>query len=79
MEFDNIANEKYNQYTARKLKTGYDMLPGVLHCLTQTLFPTDGTTGLLVGCCIRPAQAAAAGGSGDPQLSPPPTVGPCES
>ena len=40
---------------ARELKQGYDKFPPVSRLarrLAQTLFPTDGAAGLLVGCSI---------------------------
>ena len=69
---------------ARKLKPGYDRFPPASRGLAQTLVLTDG--GMVpLGCSwaaafrLLPALAAAAGGSDDPQLSPPLTVGPWEA
>ena len=77
MELNKIANEIFNENMVRELKEGYDKFPPASRRLAQTIFPTDGAAGLLEGCIIWVAAcAAAAGGSCDPQLSLPQTVGP---
>ena len=66
-----------NKYMARELKEGYDKFPPAQRCLVHTVFPTDGNAELLEGCSITVlACAEAGGGSCDPRLSQPPTVGP---
>ena len=79
MELNKIASEITNEYVAHELelKDGDTKFPPASRRLAQTIFPTDGCAGLLEGCSTWVAAcAAAAGGSGDPQLSAPPTVGP---
>ena len=45
--------------------------------LAQTIFPTDHRMAPLGWSRAADLGAAAAGGSGEPRLSPPPTFGPC--
>ena len=62
---------------AHELKEGYDKFPPASRRLAQTIIPTDGAAGLLtVARGLQHLGAAAAGGSGDARLSPPPTVAP---
>ena len=67
MELNKIANEKFNEHIimAHVLKQGYDKFPPASRRLAQseaqTLFPTDGSAGLLVGCRILVAACANGG------------------
>ena len=48
-----------NEYMAREHTEGYDKFPPASRRLAQTIFPTDGATGLLEGCSILALQRQA--------------------